>query len=214
MAESEGLPQAEPARAGAPARLEDRPNLRADARRNRERVLQSAETIFAKQGLAVPIDEIARDAGVGVGTVYRHFPTKEALYEAIVVRHLTALAALARCEAAGVQPGPAFFDFLGRVASEAMTKRDLTEALANAGVDVKAVAEEAFADLKTAVGALLERAQKCGSVRSDVSIDEVFALVGGACTSSEHQGAPPAVRMVGLVCDALRPPADSSPKSS
>ncbi len=214
MAEPEGLPQAETAPACAPSCLEDRPNLRADARRNRERVLQSAEAVFAKQGLAVPIDVIARDAGVGVGTVYRHFPTKEALYEAIVVRHVAALAALARCEAAGVQPGAAFFDFLGRIASEAMTKRDLTEALANAGVDVKAVAEEAFGDLKAAVGSLLERAQKCGSVRSDVSIDEVFALVGSACMGSDHQGAPPAVRMVGLVCDALRPPAGSSPRSS
>ena len=65
--------------------------LRADARRNRAKVLEAAEEVFASEGLAVPIDEVARRAGVGVGTVYRHFPTKEALFEAIVVARLEAL---------------------------------------------------------------------------------------------------------------------------
>jgi AcrR family transcriptional regulator len=193
--------------AGAAARSEDVPHMRADARRNRERVLASAEAVFAEQGLTVPIDEIARHAGVGVGTLYRHFPTKEALYEAIVVRHVDALVAIARAEQPDREAGAAFFEFLGRVATEAADKRDVTEALASAGVDVKAVLGSAFSELREAVSTLLARAQQCGSVREDVSVDEVFALVSGACMSSEHEGAPPASRMVGLVCDALRPPA-------
>ena len=175
--------------------------------RNRERVLLSAEAVFAEQGLAVPIDEIARHAGVGVGTVYRHFPTKEALYEAIVVRHVDALAAMARAERTDCEAGAVFFEFLSRIATEAHSKRDLTEALASAGVDVKAIADSAFSDLRSAVGTLLTKAQQCGSVRSDVAPDEVFALVGGVCMGAGHDGAPPVNRMVALVCDALRPPA-------
>ena len=87
----------------------DRP-LRADARRNRARVLDVAREVFAAEGLTVPIDEIARRAGLGIGTVYRHFPTKEALFEAIVLDRIERLTALAE-SAPGADPGEAFFDF-------------------------------------------------------------------------------------------------------
>jgi len=200
VAQSAGLPETD-------CQSDEGPRIRADARRNRERVLLSAEAVFAEQGLAVPVDEIARHAGVGVGTVYRHFPTKEALYEAIVVRHVDALAAMARSERTDCEAGAAFFEFLSRIATEAQSKRDLTEALASAGVDVKAIADRAFSELRAAVGTLLTKAQQCGSVRGDVALDEVFALVGGACMGADHDGAPPVNRMVALVCDALRPPA-------
>ena len=89
--------------------------LRADARRNRARVLEVAQQVFAEEGLAVPIDEIARRAGVGVGTVYRHFPTKDALFEAIIVERLCAVGEAARELARRPGAGRAFFGFFDDV---------------------------------------------------------------------------------------------------
>ena len=83
--------------------------LRADARRNRQRVLDAATAAFATEGVAVPVDEIARRAGVGAGTVYRHFPTKEALVEAIVLSRVEWLIGEARVLAGTDDPGTAFF---------------------------------------------------------------------------------------------------------
>src|SRR5258706_15826829 len=85
---------------------------RADAQRNRQRVLTVAESVFAKEGLTVPIDVVAARAGIGVGTVYRHFPTKEALFAAIVTDRVEALAADARQALEEDDPGAALFAFL------------------------------------------------------------------------------------------------------
>src|SRR5580658_9490937 len=82
---------------------------RADAQRNRARVLEAAEVVFAAEGLNVPVDVIAEKAGVGVGTLYRHFPTKEKLFEAIIVERISGLAVEARCRLTAEDPGAAFF---------------------------------------------------------------------------------------------------------
>src|SRR5262249_36623199 len=92
--------------------------LRADAERNRQPVLEVAQAVFASEGLAVPIDEIARRAGLGVGTLYRHFATKEALYEAILVNRMQALVEEARAAAGAEDPGEAFFEIIGRFIEE------------------------------------------------------------------------------------------------
>ena len=92
--------------------------LRADARRNRERVLDAARTAFAADGLSVSLDEIARRAGVGPGTLYRHFPTKEALIEAVVQDRLCRLAAEGAALRDSRDPGAAFFEFIERRADE------------------------------------------------------------------------------------------------
>src|SRR5580693_8328714 len=113
---------ARPLRADAAAAVA-RP-LRADAARNREKVLRAARDAFAESGYGVPLDEIAVRAGVGPGTVYRHFPTKEALFEAVVAARLQDLVADARGRADSGDPGSAFFGFLGRVAAESAAKRD------------------------------------------------------------------------------------------
>src|SRR5215467_9547609 len=86
--------------------------LRADAARNRTRVLEVAYDTFAAEGLSVPIDEIARRAGVGAGTVYRHFPTKDSLFQAIVLTRHERMTAQARQLASARDPGAAFLDFL------------------------------------------------------------------------------------------------------
>src|SRR6185295_17444381 len=122
------------ARPSRPARA--RP-LRADARRNRERVLEVAQAVFAGEGLGVPIDEIARRAGLGVGTLYRHFPTKEALFAAIVVGRIERVTVRA-VELAQAEPaGEVFFGFLGELIAQGEEKKDFVAALAGAGVDLE-----------------------------------------------------------------------------
>lgn len=95
------------------------PPLRADARRNRQRILDAARAAFAEAGRAVPLDEIAARAGVGPGTVYRHFPTKEALFQAVVAERVGDLVAEAQRLAGANDPGAAFFAFLSRLGAEA-----------------------------------------------------------------------------------------------
>ena len=107
--------------------------LRADAARNREKVLRAARDAFAESGYGVPLDEIAARAGVGPGTVYRHFPTKEALFEAVVTVRVQDLVDDARARADASDPGGAFFGFLARVAAESAAKRDLPDAISIAG---------------------------------------------------------------------------------
>ena len=128
----------------------DRPP-RADARRNREKVLRAAAEAFAASGYDVPLDEIAARAGVGAGTVYRHFPTKEALFEAVITARVADLAADARERAADADPGAAFFGLLAKVGDQAAVKRDLPEAIAIPG--------PLQDELQAALGVVLRRAQ-------------------------------------------------------
>src|SRR5436305_14270323 len=134
----------------------DRP-LRADAARNREEVLRAARDVFAESGYGVPLDEIATRAGVGPGTVYRHFPAKEALFEAVVTARVTDLVRDARARAGAADPGEAFFGFLGRLAGEAAAKRDLPDAISVAG--------SLREDMVAALDDLLVRAQRAGARR-------------------------------------------------
>jgi AcrR family transcriptional regulator len=180
---------------------------RADAARNHERILEAAEAVFANQGIAVPIDEVAAKAGVGVGTIYRHFPTKEALFEAIVVSRLARLSATADAMATAEDPGAAFFGFLEELGEQACAKRDLSEALMNAGVDIKVRAGGLAEELQQRVGVLLVRAQEAGAVRTDVDALELLGLVFAACSATDHAaGRDPEVfrRLLHIICDGLR----------
>ena len=178
--------------------------MRADARRNREAILSAAGRAFAEEGLGVPVDEIARRAGVGAGTLYRHFPTKEALFEAILVEHMEQLADQARAGIDADEPGQALFEFMGRLAAEAGAKRSLIEALSGAGVDIKASASDTKAQLEEAFTRLLERAQAAGQVRPDVTISDLFGLVMGACALSGEGADCSQSRMLSVICAGLR----------
>lgn len=183
--------------------MSDRP-LRADARRNRERVLNAAREAFAADGVTVPLDEIARRAGVGPGTVYRHFPTKEALFAAVIAEHTEDLVRFARTASTADDPGAAFFAFLERLSDTAATKKDLADALAGAGVDIVGAAPTA--ELNAALGVLLERAREVGAVRGDVGIAELTALLKGAMLALQGTGDDPALRerIFAVVRDGLR----------
>ncbi|MGQ4388850.1 TetR/AcrR family transcriptional regulator [Streptomyces sp. SAS_270] len=180
--------------------------LRADARRNRERILETARTAFATEGLAVPLDEIARRAGVGPGTVHRHFPTKEALFEAVVREHLEQLTLDVRAALTEAEAGPAFFAFLAQMTTEADAKQDLTEAVTAAGGPMGAATEELAAQLRELFGALLARAQQAGAVRDDVDAADVQAIVVAALTAGRHRGTNDGPgRLAGIVFDCLLP---------
>lgn len=182
----------------------DRP-LRADARRNRARVLEAAEEVFAVLGVGAPIDEIARRAGLGIGTVYRHFPTKEALWEAVAEGRFERILADICSRTDAADPGAAFFEVLGRVVEEGCAKRDLGDALLGAGIDMTARHREAVAELRSAVDVLLRRAQEAGAVRRDVGVEELFALVGGTCSAGDRGfGEADPRRLAAVVCDGLR----------
>ena len=180
--------------------------LRADAERNRQKVLEVAHQVFASEGLAVPIDEIARRAGLGVGTLYRHFPTKEALFEAIVVGRMEALLEEARAGSTAADPGEAFFGFLTRMVEEGAAKKDFLTALAGTGADLERIAA-IKQRMKRAVAVLVKRAQDAGSLRTDVGAGDVLTLVMGSVGAADRHGAGPAERkrLLGVIFDGLRP---------
>ena len=179
---------------------------RADALRNRGKILEAAEEIFAKEGISVPVDIVAERAGVGVGTLYRHFPTKEALFEAIVLTKLDELVE-ATTVAEGDDAGGTFFDFLMRVADEASLKHDLFDALTAAGIDVKSRCGYSVHELETGIDRLRQRAVDAGAVRGDVTTAEIMGLVISACRVMERPGVDKEStrQMVGIICDGLRP---------
>ncbi len=188
-----------------PAADETRP-LRADALRNRARVLEAAETVFAAEGISVPIDVIAEKAGVGVGTVYRHFPNKEKLFEAILLERFGELIAEARCRLQSEDPGAAFYGFLDHIVEASTSKRDLIQALIGAGIELDEVVGDVKLEMEDAMGQLLRAAQESGAVRSDVSESLVMSLVSATCMAGDHHKEVPPCEMLAIVCDGLRVP--------
>jgi AcrR family transcriptional regulator len=184
--------------------------LRADAQRNRARILDAAENVFAVEGIEVPVDLIAEKAGVGVGTLYRHFPTKEKLCEAVLLDRLSALTVDAQALADAGDPQAAFFGFLEHVVEQSAAKRDLIVAVMGAGVEFEEAAAPVKDGLREAVGVLLERAQAAGGVRADATPTAVLSLVSATCMATSHADAAPACDLLSIVCDGLRVQSGSS----
>ncbi|MEW2414697.1 TetR family transcriptional regulator [Streptomyces sp. NPDC046866] len=182
--------------------------LRADAARNRAKLLDAATEVFTTRGVGVPTEEIARAAGVGVGTLFRHFPTKEALLEAVMVRRLEAIAARTAELAAGAEPAEAFFDAFRLVVEQSAGKNEFTRALAAAGVDAHASLQESSAAIRAQLARLLAGAQEAGAVRPELELTELIALLVGTTATMEQLGADPGARerIYGVVFDGLRPP--------
>ncbi|OLF14792.1 TetR/AcrR family transcriptional regulator [Actinophytocola xanthii] len=179
--------------------------MRADARRNRAHVLEVAIAAFAAEGLSVPVHEIARRAGVGTGTVSRHFPTKEALFKAVVLRRVEVIVNRANELSATEAPGDAFFAFFAFVAEQGLLDRGLADALVGAGFDIYAAAAGAEQDHLTAWRDLLTRAQQAGAVRADVDIADVKALLDSCLTRQRDKPDPAAhARMINIVCQGLK----------
>jgi AcrR family transcriptional regulator len=180
--------------------------LRADARRNRDRVLEAARAAFGAEGSDVSLDEIARRAGVGAGTVYRHFVTKEALFEAVVFDRIGELVEEARALSDDPDPGRAFASFVERLGREGALKRDLVEALAYDGIHLQLGETPIVRALTDVLAELLSRAQRAGAVRSDISVDDVVALLTGTAYAICHSRADDEQtrRLLAIMYDGLR----------
>jgi AcrR family transcriptional regulator len=186
---------------------ETRP-MRADARRNYQRLLDAAVAAFAEHGADdVSLEEIARRAGVGIGTLYRHFPTRQALLEAVYLDQVEALRVRADELLVTDPPGEALAAWLRAMAAFSSTKHNLTSALlATLGKnsDLMSACSKVIIE---AAEALLGRAKQAGVVRQDVDARDLIRLVHGVNLATQHAASDPgqADRLLGLVLDGLRP---------
>lgn len=192
----------------APERRSERP-LRADARRNYERLLAAASAAFAEHGPDAPLDDIARRADVGIGTLYRHFPTRQVLLEAVYRDQMEALAAEAERLLVGTEtPGKALASWLRAVLTYNVTHRGLKEALMNmAGDGQKSeLVSSAHAHMRTSGAALLMRAQEAGTIRDDLDIMDLLRLVYGIALANEKspESVAGANRCLLVMIDGLR----------
>jgi AcrR family transcriptional regulator len=180
--------------------------LRADARRNRERILESARAVFAQYGADAQIDDVARQAGVGVGTVYRHFPTKEALLVELLREKFRLFTvrgheALERDDA----PFAVLEDLLRRNAETAASDAAVQHALAGSGEHIWAQAAAEQERLAAVTDELIARARQAGSIRQDVDANDIAMLMCGLCSTMSGKPGFDWRRHLDLIIDALRP---------
>jgi AcrR family transcriptional regulator len=174
---------------------------RADARRNYEHLVASARALFAEDGTSAPLEDVAARAGVGIGTLYRHFPTRQALLEAVYVDEVEAMAQAA-VDLSELPPWDALSQWLHQYVGFAATKRALNEALLEAAPDSDVLLSCRTA-IATAGAALVERAQHAGVVRADTNFMDVVRMVGGIAmvpTADPEQKE----RLLELALDGLR----------
>ena len=182
--------------------------LRADAQRNLERVLDAAAELFAERGCDVSVDEIAGRAGVGHATVFRRFPTKDALIAAVVSKQIAELTAYAQEALAEEDAGEAFRAFVWHAGELHARDRALFEGFARC--DCREDVAQAKSELTGLVQQLIERAQEAGAVRPDVAADDVSTLLGAAIHGAFDSADPKLWRRyVEVVLDGLRPPASA-----
>lgn len=179
---------------------------RADAVRNRERVLEAAKAVFSAGGPDASLEAVARRAGVGIGTLYRHFPTREALFEAVYRREVEQLGELAEQLKREPQPVEALRRWLRSNVEFVATKKGMSAALALAahGKSSELVAFS-FERLTKAVGALLDRAVAAGEIRADVSAEDLLRALIGMCYLHDQPGWQASViRLLDVFIDGLR----------
>lgn len=181
------------------------PSLRRDARANRDRILEAARASFATDGVDVPVEAIAQRAGVGMGTLYRRFPTKQDLVEAVIAESLDAFVAAAEDGLAEEDPWTGFSGFVERVLGLHAENRALREMLA--GTEHGKAREEVRRRVRPLVRQLVERAQADGSLRADFAPEDMplVFMTGGRVLEASRGVAPDLWRRyVGLLLDGLR----------
>ena len=175
--------------------------LRADARINHDKLVAAARALFTEKSTSAPLEEVAERAGVGIGTLYRHFPTRQALLEAVYIDEVEAMARSA-ADLAQLPPWEALSEWLHQYVGFAATKRALNEALmeADPGSDVLLTCRTALASAGTA---LVERAQREGVVRKDTQFADVVRMVG-AIAMVPTEDPEQKTRLLELALDGLR----------
>jgi AcrR family transcriptional regulator len=179
--------------------------LRADARRNRDRILQSARAVFAETGAEAQIDDVARHAGVGVGTVYRHFPTKQALLTELVRQTFRLFTERAR-EAlkADGEPFALIEGLLRRIAATAAGDAGVQYALASSDGPAWTEAQAEQDELIAVIAELIERARRAGTIRPGIEAIDIGMLLCGVCSAMGPRPGFDWRRHIDLVTDTLR----------
>src|SRR6266567_6420458 len=179
--------------------------LRADARRNREQILQSARAVFAESGADAQIDDVARHAGVGVGTVYRHFPTKQALLTELVRQTFRLFTGWAR-EAleAGGEPFALIEGLLRRIAETAAGDAGVQYALASTAGQAETEAPAEQDELIAVIAELIEGARRAGTIRPGIEATDIAMLICGVVSAMGPRPGFDWRRHLGLVTDTLR----------
>jgi AcrR family transcriptional regulator len=176
---------------------------RADARRNRELLVATARAVFSAQGAGAPMEAIAKEAGVGVGTLYRHFPNRLDLVEAVYESDVRELAATAQRVIAELEPGPAVDAFFDGFVRYAQTKQALLGELQQSFEKHPELRSQCRELIESSFDVVIERAKQAGAIRADVSGSDVMQLVAPVCTNSSI-GAGQSERLVGMILDGLR----------
>lgn len=177
---------------------------RADAARNRERLLEAATFVFRAGGPDASLEAVARRAEVGIGTLYRHFPTREALFEAVYRREVEQLAGLADQLRGDPEPVQALRRWMHANVEFVATKKGMSAALAYAAQGSSELAVASFARLTLAVGILLDRAVAAGGIRRDVGPDDLLRALIGICYMHDQPGWQASVlRLVDVLVDGL-----------
>jgi AcrR family transcriptional regulator len=178
---------------------------RTDALRNRERLLEAAKTVFSAGGAEASLEAVAKRAGVGIGTLYRHFPTREALFEAVYRREVQQLWELAEQLKGEATPVEALRHWLRSNVEFVATKKGMSAALALAVHHSSDLHAYTFDRLTKAVGGLLDRAIAAGEIRSDVSPEDLLRALVGMCYMHDQPGWQASVmRLVDVFVDGLR----------
>ena len=212
MTENTAPTEADPAGLGAPERAPRR--LRADAQRNIGSLLAAAKAVFGTSGVDAPAKEIADLAGVGVGTLYRHFPQRSDLVKAVLQHEIDARADAAPALAAVHEPGIALAKWLHRYTEFLTTKRGFATALHSGDPAFDALPGYFFQRLEPALGSLLDAAAAAGEIRADISAGDLLRAVALLCTPVSDEGIAYSRRMVTLLIDGLRYPAELRRSSS
>lgn len=178
--------------------------MRADARRNYERLLAEANTAFLAQGTEVSLEQIAKNAGVAIGTLYSHFPTRQALLEALMRERIETITARTRELREHPSPGEALDTWVRAAVAHAGSYRGLATSLMSAFEDESSALHAACQELTTAGELLLDRAQQAGVVRPDATASDLFALVNAMAWAGESVPADQAERLLAFSLDGLR----------
>jgi AcrR family transcriptional regulator len=179
---------------------------RADAQRNRERILEVAKQAFTRSGVGISLDDVGRRAGVGAGTLYRHFPTRDALLEAVYRSEVEKLAAAEKEFAATMTPIEALRAWMLLFVDYIATKQIIAPALNTLVGKPSKLFEATGAQIKAAINALVERAIESGDIRSDLNpMDLLRALIGVSNVASEPDWPQSAKRLVQILIVGSRP---------
>jgi AcrR family transcriptional regulator len=184
---------------------------RADAVRNRERVLMAAAVVFSAGGPEASLEAVARRAGVGIGTLYRHFPTRKSLFEAVYRREVEQLADLADQLKGEVSPAEALRRWLRSNVAFVATKKGMSKALALAVNKSSPLTTYSFERLSETARGLLDRAAAAGQLRAEISPEDLLRALVGMCYMHDQPGWQQSVlRLVDVFVDGLCGPADQT----